>query len=255
MAKNVKKTAAQPAKRTAGKIENAAVLKARRLAKDTSQINPEYTDAFINEVDEDIKNDNFKVLWNRYGVFVILFVLLAVSATVSYEKIRSWRIAQNQATTENYMAAAQVQENLENTMASLQKIASDNQGIFSDFAKLQMANVLFSQDKQEEALTALQNLADDVSAADEVRNIALIKLATYKVDTMPRAEFVAMLKPIAEANTSWSPLAQDLLAMSAIKDGDVDAARAIYENILKVKDLPEGFRAKVQDILSSLDDM
>ena len=66
-------------------------VKTRRVAKDTSQINPEYTDAFINEVNEDVKNDNFKVLWNRYGIFVILFVVLAVMATVSFEKIKSWK--------------------------------------------------------------------------------------------------------------------------------------------------------------------
>lgn len=230
-------------------------VKTRRVAKDTSQINPEYTDAFINEVNEDVKNDNFKVLWNRYGIFVILFVVLAVMATVSFEKIKSWKIAQNQINTENYMVATQLRENPEQTLEALQKIAGDNQGIFSDFAKLQIANVLFSQDKTEEALSTLQNLLEDNTVNNEVKHIALIKFATYRVDTMPRAEFEAMLKPLTETNTSWTPLAQDLLAMVAIRDGDVDTAQTIYENILKIKDLPENFRTKVQDMLNSLSDM
>lgn len=255
MAKNTKKTTAKSATKTNDKSITSVSIKTRRIAKDTSQINPEYTDAFINEVDEDVKNDNFKVLWNRYGIFVILFVVLAVSATVSFEKIKSWKVAQNQAYTENYMASAQLKENLDDTLAALQKIAQDNKGIFSDFAKLQIANVLFSQDKQDEALATLQSLADNADVSDEVRHIALIKLATYKVDIMPRAEFEAMLKPMVEANTSWTPLAQDLLAMVAIRDGDVETAQTIYENILKIKDLPENFRTKVQDMLSSLGDM
>ncbi len=254
MAKNVRKKTAETAPKTTKKTIDVAV-KTRRIAKDTSKINPEYTDAFINEVDEDVKNDNFKVLWNRYGIFVILFVVLAVSATVSFEKIRSWKVAQNQAYTENYMAASQLKENLGETLAELQKIANDNKGIFSDFAKLQIANILFSQDKEDEALAALQNLTEDSEVTDEVRHIALIKLATYKVDVMPRVEFEAMLKPMIETNTSWTPLAQDLLAMVAIRDGDVETAQTIYENILKIKDLPENFRTKVQDMLSSLDDM
>ena len=49
--------------------------------------------------------------------------------------------------------------------------------------------------------------------------------------------------------------AQDLLAMSAIKNGDIDTARSIYENVLKIEDLPEGFKAKIQDMLSSISDM
>jgi hypothetical protein len=253
MAKNTTKS---PKNKTAN-TSNIKVsdIKTRRIAKDTSQINPEYTDAFINEVNEDVKNDNFKVLWNRYGIFVILFVVLAVMATVSFEKIKSWKTAQNQINTENYMIAAQIHENPEQTLEALQKISTANQGIFSDFAKLQIANVLFSQEKNEEALSTLQNLLNDDAVNNEVKNIALIKFATYKVDTMPRDEFEAMLKPLIETNTSWTPLAQDLLAMVAIRDGDVDTAQTIYENILKIKDLPENFRAKVQDMLNSLGDM
>ena len=250
----VKKITKSTAQTTAAKVK-ASDIKTHRVAKDTSQINPEYTDAFINEVDEDIKNDNFKVLWNRYGIFVILFVVLAVSATVSFEKIRGWKIAQNQANTENYMVAAQLRKNPADTLEALQKIAGANQGIFSDFAKLQIANVLFSQDKTEDALTTLESLLNDSGANEEVKHIALIKLATYRVDTMPRAEFEAMLKPLSETDTSWKPLAQDLLALVAIREGDVDTAQTIYENILKLKDLPEGFRTKVQDMLTSLGDM
>ena len=246
MAKSLKKTDKNAA-------EAAAQL--RRLAKDTSDINPEYTDAFIQEIDEDVKNDNLKVLWDKYGVFVVLLVVLAVSATVSFEKIRSWKAEQNQQTTENYMSAAQLRENPEETIAALQQINQSNQGIFSDFAKLQIANVLFNQNKNEEAMAALQSLIDDKQANDEVKNIALIKLATYKVDQLPRAEFEALVKPIIDANNSWTPLAQDLLAMSAIQEGDVDTAHSIYENILKIKDLPEGFKTKVQDMLTSLGDM
>ena len=246
MAKSLKKTDKNAA-------EAAAQL--RRLAKDTSDINPEYTDAFIQEIDEDVKNDNLKVLWDKYGIFVVLLVVLAVSATVSFEKIRSWKAEQNQQTTENYMSAAQLRENPEETIAALQQINQSNQGIFSDFAKLQLANVLFNQNKNEEAMAALQSLIDDKQANDEVKNIALIKLATYKVDQLPRAEFEALVKPIIDANNSWTPLAQDLLAMSAIQEGDVDTARSIYENILKIKDLPEGFKTKVQDMLTSLGDM
>lgn len=246
MAKSVKKTDKNAAEATA---------QLRRLAKDTSDINPEYTDAFIQEIDEDVKNDNLKVLWDKYGIFVVLLVVLAVSATVSFEKIRSWKAEQNQQTTENYMSAAQLRENPEDTIAALQQINQSNQGIFSDFAKLQIANVLFNQNKNEEAMAALQSLIDDKQANAEVKNIALIKLATYKVDQLPRAEFEALVKPIIDANNSWTPLAQDLLAMSAIQEGDVDTARSIYENILKIKDLPEGFKTKVQDMLTSLGDM
>lgn len=254
MAKSVKKNVSVAAKKTQPETVKKISVKSRRIAKDTSNVNPEFTDQFIKEIDEDVKNDQLKVLWNKYGLFVIAFVVLAVSAAVSFEKIKDWKQAQNQARTQNYIASTQL-ETPEQTIEALQKINTANQGIFSDFAKLQIANVLFNQKKNEEALATLQSLIDDKQVNDEVKNIALIKLATYKVDTMPRAEFEAMLKPLTDEKSSWRPLAYDLIAMSAVHDGDIDTAKRIYENVLQLKDLPEGFRVKVQDMLSSLGDM
>ncbi len=250
---SVKKTT--EVKKTTKKNVSSINKDIKRIEKDTSQVNPEFTDAFIQEVNEDVKNDNFKVLWNRYGVFIIAFVVIAVSAAVSFEKIKSWKVEQNQFKTESYMTAAQLQENSDDTIKALQKINQQEQGIFGDFAKLQIANVLFNQNKNDEALATLQSLVDDKQVNSEVKNIALIKIATYKVDELSRSEFETLVKPIIDANNSWTPIANDLLAMSAIKDGDIQTAKNIYENILKVKDLPESFRTKVQDMLSSISDM
>lgn len=180
---------------------------------------------------------------------------MAVSAAVSFEKIKTWRIEQNQFKTENYMAAAQIQSDPSNTIAALKKIEENESGILGDFAKLQIANVLFEQQKTEDALTVLETIFNDKSITEEVRHIALIKFATYKVDTLSMTEFKALLSPMLEKENAWTPLAQDLLAMSAIRTGNIEEAKQIYTNILKGKDLPENFRTKIQDMLSSLSDI
>lgn len=252
MAKTVKK------KTPATKTTKAAKSTVAKVAakRDLSNVNPDLTDAFIQEVDEDVKNDNLKALWDKYGVLIVAFVVLAVSVTISFDQIKNWRITQNQQRTEEYMAAAQIRaDNPEANIAALQQVSQKNQGIFSDFARLQIANVLLSQDKIEEALTALENLVNDKQVNSEVKHVALIKLATYRLDTMDKASFEQLLQPLLTENTSWTPMAQDLLAMSAIKNGDIEAARNIYENILKIDDLPDGFKNKIQDMLTSISDM
>ena len=259
MAKNVKKTSSVKKSSTTKKtpaVKNVNVVdKSVVVQKDTSNINPEYTDAFIQEVDEDVKNDNLKVLWNRYGFAIIAFVVIAVSAAVSFDQIRLWKIAQNQRNTETYMEAAQPRPNPSDSIEALQKISQQDNGLFSDFARLQIANIKFSEEKNEEGLAVLQGLIDDKQVNTEVKHIALVKLATYKVDTLSKEELENLLQPLLEENNSWNPVARDLLALSAIRNGDIETARNIYENILKVKDLPEGFRNKIQDILSSLNEI
>lgn len=237
---------------TETKTKNVPAARGRR---DLSDVNPELTDAFIQEVDEDVKNDSWKAFWDKYGLFVIAVVVIAVSAAVSFDRLQAWRTALNQRKTETYMLATQTGNNSDETITELQKISQENQGLFSDFAKLQIANVLLSQGKEEDALASLEKLAGEKQVNSEVKHIALMKLATYRVDTMSKEDFAKLLQPVLEENTSWTPMAQDLLAMSAIQNGDIEAAKEIYTNLLKVKDLPENFRNKIQDMLSSISDL
>ncbi len=216
------------------------------------QVDDNVTDAFIQEVTEDVKNDNLKVLWNKYGLFIILFVVIAVTAAVSFETIKGWRDAKYQQQTENYLSALQSSENYENSLKALEKIAAANQGVYSDLARIQIATVLFEQDKNSEAEVMLQTIADNDELNPRIRNLAALKLATYKIDTAPRAEIEALLKPVIDADNSWSPLATDLLAMAAIRDGDTETARSLYNSLLESDNVSDNFKSRIQDMLSTL---
>lgn len=246
--KKTKKTAAK--KTAAVKKENKTIQPAEIKTK--ADVNPDYTDAFINEVSEEVKNDNFKELWNRYGLLIIAIVAVAVCGAVSFERIKSWRLQHNQMTTETYMDAAHKQDNPEAMIAALQKINQSDHGIYGDFARLQIANVLFEQQKDEEAMAMLEALTKDPQVNTEVRQIALVKYATYKVDVISKQELTDLLQPVLDANNSWTPLANDLLAMAAIREGDLQTAREIYTKLLTVKDLPDSFKSKIQEMMSSL---
>ena len=250
--KNTEKKTRKPAakKSAAVKKENKTIQPAEIKTK--ADVNPDYTDAFINEVSEEVKNDNFKELWNRYGLLIIAIVAVAVCGAVSFERIKSWRLQHNQMTTETYMDAAHKQDNPEAMIASLQKINQSDHGIYGDFARLQIANVLFEQQKDEEAMAMLEALTKDPQVNTEVRQIALVKYATYKVDVMSKQELTKLLQPVLDANNSWTPLANDLLAMAAIREGDLQTAREIYTKLLTVKDLPDSFKSKIQEMMSSL---
>lgn len=246
-----KKTKKPAAKKTAAvKKENKTIQPAEIKTK--ADVNPDYTDAFINEVSEEVKNDNFKELWNRYGLLIIAIVAVAVCGAVSFERIKSWRLQHNQMTTETYMDAAHKQDNPEAMIAALQKINQSDHGIYGDFARLQIANVLFEQQKDEEAMAMLEALTKDPQVNTEVRQIALVKYATYKVDVMSKQELTDLLQSVLDANNSWTPLANDLLAMAAIREGDLQTAREIYTKLLTVKDLPDSFKSKIQEMMSSL---
>jgi hypothetical protein len=47
--------------------------------------------AFFEEVDEEVRNEKFKQLINKYGGIIMFILIVALSVAVGYEKIGEWR--------------------------------------------------------------------------------------------------------------------------------------------------------------------
>ena len=52
---------------------------------------------------------------------------------------------------------------------------------------------------------------------------------------------------------SWSNIAKEMLAMLAIREGDLDTAKKLYGEILNTPELSDGLKLRIQDMLSVLD--
>ena len=48
-------------------------------------------EAFIREVTEEVKNDQLKQMWEKYGIFIILLVVVVLVGAVSFEGFRAWQ--------------------------------------------------------------------------------------------------------------------------------------------------------------------
>lgn len=268
MAKDVKKTApktkvlkAKNTKKTAPKKQITEIKSVKEEVKPapkkvlkTPAYDDKMADAFIMEVDEEVKNDNLKVFWKKYGLFVVLFVVLVLSATVSFETIRNWRNTQLQAKTDNYLAATYA-ENPEAMLSALEKIAAGNNGIYSEIARIQMTDILFDLGKTEDAMNMLVAMSENDELNPRIRNLASIKLATHKIDTADFEEVEVLLTPSIDAGDSWTPIAKEYLALSAIQNGMTDKAREIYQSLLNDGNISDEFRNRIQDMLSALSDM
>ena len=74
------------------------------------EINADEQEAFIREVTEEVKNDNLKQMWEKYGIYIILLVVLSIVGAVSFEGFKSWRKARSETWSDTYAYAL----NLEN---------------------------------------------------------------------------------------------------------------------------------------------
>ena len=67
-------------------------------------------EAFIKEVNEDLKNESMKKMWDKYGLYIIILVVAALTAAVSFEAIKAWYTKKLQTWSDSYAYALSLAE-------------------------------------------------------------------------------------------------------------------------------------------------
>ena len=213
-------------------------------------------DALIKEISDEVKSDKMKSLWEQYGLVIIILVALALTAAVSYETFRNWANKRNQEVSNAYAVAISLQSQgkLDESLKLLQNL-SERSGIYSDIAKLQIANIYFEQNKPQEATEMLEQLAHNRSASKQMQEIASLKLAAYKLDSnAPAPEIKELLLPLTEEDGGSYNIAHELLAMLAIRDGDLEEAKTEYEKIIASAGSSDALKSRAQDMITIIND-
>lgn len=214
-------------------------------------------DAFILEVNEELKNEKIKQIWEKYGLFIIAVVTISLTAAISFETIKGWYNKKFQDISDAYSVAVvlQEQEKYDESNKILQAVEekADNH-IYAQLVQFQQANILLEQNKTDEAITILQNIINDEKSDKSLKEIAIIKIASYKLENATFEDIEALLKGMVEEKGNWTVIAQEILAMSAIKHKNLEKAKELYTSILTNPETPENIKNKAQDMLLLLNE-
>ena len=209
--------------------------------------------AIFEEVDEELRNEKFKQLINKYGGFIFSLLILALTVTIGYEKIAEWKIRKAEQSNVKYTQAINPNSNYENNIVELENIVHTETGLYKDMAQLQIANILIDNNQKEKGIEVLEKISKDATVTEKIREIATIKLATFKIESVSYSELNEMLVNIANNGGAWSSMAKELLAMSAVYNKDFETARNIYNDLLS-SEISDDFKARINDMLTLLNE-
>ena len=209
--------------------------------------------AIFEEVDEELRNEKFKQLINKYGGVILSVLVLALTITIGYERIEAWKVSKAEKNNIQYVKATAPMTNYEDNIIELENIVHTSSGMYKDISQLQIANLLLENNQTEKGLKVLVKIHQDVQVSEKIREIAAIKLATYKIDTSSYEDVKSLLEPIINRGGAWAPMAKELLAMSAIYNKNLDEAKKIYNDLL-TNDISDEFKSRVNDMLASINE-
>jgi hypothetical protein len=201
----------------------------------------------FHEVDEEVRREQLKKLWDRYSLYLIaaaVLIVLGISAWRGYEYWMGQKAAAAGAAFEAAVALSEQSKHAE-AEAAFAKIATDAPAGYRVLARMRAADAL-SQVRPAEAVKAYDELSADASLGTVWRDLAAIRAGMLLVDSASLADMRRRLDPVAEPTRSFRHMARELLVLSAWRNRDLPAARRYLDMIIGDAETPIGARARAE---------
>ena len=204
------------------------------------------------EVDEEVRREQLKKLWERYGNLMIAACILLVAGIGGWRGYEYWqakKAAQAGTAFERALTLAEAGKHKEAEAAFSQISADGTQG-YRVLARLRGAAELVATDRPA-AIKAYEAIAGDKGVGQVIQDLAAVREGLLLVDTASYADMRQRLEPLTVPDRDFRHSARELLALSAWKAGDPATARKWTEMIMSDPGTPGGMRTRAE-ILSEL---
>jgi len=237
----------------------AAIAKVRafpRLAPMEQQlaVTPNTDEAFLREVDEELRRDQLASFWTRYGwwlVGAIVFGLAAFGGFL-YWQHHTATVAAGQGEKLQVVyddLAAQKMGSAEKPLAELagSKIAG-----YRALALFTQADLLLRKDDLKGAAAKFGAIANDDSIGQPLRDLALIRQTSAEYDSLKPDVVVNRLRPLAVKGNPWFGSAGELVGAAYLQMNKPDLAAPLFRQIAADETVPETIRQRAVQITGTM---
>jgi hypothetical protein len=206
----------------------------------------------FHEVDEEVRREKLKQLWERHGNLIVAFALLVVLAVGGWRGYDWWETQKAAESGAAFEAAVTLAESGKQAEAqeAFAKLAKDGSSGYRVLARFREAAELAKSDGAA-AVKAYDALAADSGLGRAMQDLAGIRAGLILVDSAPLAELSPRLEPLTAADRPFRHIARELLAIGAWRLGDTAVAKRWFDLIASDIETPAGTRQRM-DVLMTL---
>jgi hypothetical protein len=203
------------------------------------------------EVDEEVRREQLKKLWDRYGNYVVVAAVLLVAAVAAWRAYMWWearKAAETGAAFEAATALAEAGKRSE-AEAAFAKIAADGTAGYRHLARMREAAELAQSDAKA-AITAYDQIAADRAVGPVLQDLAALRAAALLIDTGALEEAQRRLEPLAANDRTFRHTAREFLVLAAWRAGDTAAAKRWFDLIMTDAQTPAATRSRVEMLMA-----
>lgn len=208
-------------------------------------------ESFFREVEEDVRRKRLEEIWKRYGGLLIsgaVTVVLTTAGLTYYTNSQQARFEEATGSLASVLQnlkednGAEIQKNLAELAPTLPEGHAVIAQLFSAAAK----------GKPELGEAALKTLSEDGKAPALYRDLATLLWVQRQLDSGDPAMLRSKLDPLMAAGQPWRYSAREAAALLALRTGDRNAARDLFEQLKTDTAAPSALRERAERIAQSL---
>jgi hypothetical protein len=211
-------------------------------------------DSFIREVNEELRQDQAKALWKRYGPMVIGAAVLIVVATAAWVGYEYWTQSRANASGDRFSTALDLAGKGQNdeALAALQELEADGYGAYPVLARLRAATVMAEKGESETAVAEFDAVAADGSVPASIRDMARLRAGYLLVDNGSYEDVASRVEVLTADSSSLRHAAREALALSAWREGRAADALTLFEQIVADEEAPRNTRQRAEVMVELL---
>ncbi len=217
-------------------------------------LSPESNEAFLREVDDEVRRDRLTLFWKRWGLWVGVAVLAGLAAFGGYLFWQHRQAEQAGVEGEQLQAAydALGSGQTEKAAPILSELAASSAGGYRALARFSQADVLLRRNDLKGAAAKFAEIAADTSLAQPFRDLALIRQTSTEFDTLGPQVVVDRLRPLAVPGNPWLGSAGEMMAIAQMRLGQRGPAGQLFDRIARDEGVPESVRQRAVQMAALL---
>ena len=201
----------------------------------------------FDEVDEEVRRDQLKRLWDKYSIFIIagaLLIIAGVGGWRGYQYLEAKKAAEAGAAFDKAIELSEANKHTE-AEAAFNDLAAKAPSGYRMLARLRAAAEVASHDPKA-AAKLYDDIAADRSIGTDQQDLAKVRAAGLLVDSAAYSEMLQRLESSTGPEATFRHTARELLALSAWRANDTAAARKWLDLIASDGETPPSLRSRAE---------
>ncbi len=202
-------------------------------------------ESIFREVDEEVRQDEFKKLWDKHGKLFTTLAALLLMTVAGFQFYKYYQRTQAEAAGIAYFDALKKAGagKPDDALAALKAITHKGYG---EVGKLQEADALADKGDIDKALAILDAFAADPANEKPLADLAAIKAGYLRIDSAKPDDLIASLGRFDKDGEVWRHQAREIFGLTAWRTGNYDMADRYMKALFDDPQTPQAMRQRAQ---------